>query len=98
MADVLRVGTFAATVVALILVFCLSRKYYKQRGYFVAPTTWLLNLGAFLFVRLTGLEISHLVLNAWSMSIHLHVVLVVLGVCIALCVHKERLGGWRYDD
>ena len=71
-------------ILALIAWIIAAVKTKRIRFYLVAPLLWLLSVIVFDIVRLMDLPIPVEDLNIWSLSMHLYVGLMVLGVGLTL--------------
>jgi len=73
--------TAAAGVIAWI---CWGRANRRYAWFAIPPVLWLVHVAVFHIARLLGLSISPVALNQWSLAIHLHALILLVGIPLIL--------------
>jgi len=77
--DELRWLILAAAGIGILAWIAWSRVYWRYAWAAVAPISWLLHVAAFHAARLAGAPLSAVTLNQWSIAIHLHALILLVG-------------------
>lgn len=76
---IIRLIMFGLAVIGCGLFVGSAYRRPSRRYLFVAPVSWMVNLGLFYLCRLAGWPDSILAVNMWSQAIHFHALILLIG-------------------
>lgn len=76
---VIRMIMFTLAVIGCGLFVGVAWHRPERRWLFVAPISWMVNLGAFYLCRLAGWPANVMAVNMWSQVIQLHALILLIG-------------------
>jgi hypothetical protein len=82
--DLLRLGILLASCIAIIIWIVLYRKNPRLRFLSIAVISWLAHIILFSLAVLIDLQITPVVLNAWSAAIRLHGIFLLIAGALVL--------------
>lgn len=77
--QMIRLTLFILSVIGCGLFIGMAYRRPDRRWLFVAPVSWMVNLGAFYACRLAGLPSNVYTINMWSQVIHFHALILLIG-------------------